>query len=126
MSTSSERMSSPSATKSSSAEARTSSHSRSRLVLCPKKGTEGRNDKGTVHQWERALPPRAHCCRLVWLAQRLSGTRATGVVDATRRLLAVQAQDPRAARLALQVRTAQKRASAVDRALSEQRSLIST
>ncbi len=59
-------------------------------------------------------------------AQRLSGTPATGVVTATRHLLAVQAQDPRAARLAIRVRTAEGRASAVDRALTEERSLIIT
>jgi hypothetical protein len=48
------------------------------------------------------------------------------VVDATRHLLAVQAQDPRAARLAIRVRTSERRASAVDRALTEERSLIIT
>jgi hypothetical protein len=59
-------------------------------------------------------------------AQRLSGTPATDVVDAARHLLAVQAQDLRAARLALRVRTSEKRASALDRALTEDRSLIIT
>ena len=59
-------------------------------------------------------------------AQRLSGSPAGGVVEATRRLLAVQAQDPRAARLALRVRTAGGHASAVDRALTDERSLIVT
>lgn len=59
-------------------------------------------------------------------AQLLSGAPATNVVDATRHLLAVQAQDPRAARLAIRVRTSEQRASAVDRALTEDRALIIT
>lgn len=59
-------------------------------------------------------------------AQRLSGEPSGDVVDATRRLLAVQAQDPRGARLALRVRTAGGHASAVDHALSTERSLIIT
>lgn len=59
-------------------------------------------------------------------AQRLSGNPAADVVDATRHLLAVQAQDARAARLAIRVRTSEERASAVDRALTEDRSLIIT
>ncbi len=59
-------------------------------------------------------------------AQRLSGTPSTDALDATRHLLAVQAQDPRAARLAIRVRTAERRASAVDRALTDERSLIIT
>src|SRR5580704_5649993 len=59
-------------------------------------------------------------------AQRLSGPPAVNVVDATRHLLAVQGQDPRAARLALRVRTARGHASAVDHALTVERSLIIT
>ena len=59
-------------------------------------------------------------------AQRLSGTPALDVVDATRHLLAVQGQDPRAARLALRARTAGGHASAVDHALTDERSLIIT
>ncbi len=59
-------------------------------------------------------------------AQRLSGDPAASVVEATRHLLAVQAQDPRAARLALRARTAGGRASDVDRALTEERSVIVT
>ncbi len=60
------------------------------------------------------------------VAQRLSGAPAADVVDATRHLLAVQAQDPRGARLALRARTAGGHASAVDHALTDQRSLIIT
>jgi len=59
-------------------------------------------------------------------AQLLSGVPATDVVAATRRLLAVQGQDPRAARLALRPRTAGGHASAVNHALTHERSLIIT
>lgn len=59
-------------------------------------------------------------------AQRLSGTPAVDVVEATRHLLAVQGQDPRAARLALRARMACGHASAVDHALTDERSLIIT
>ncbi len=59
-------------------------------------------------------------------AQGLSGPRAADVVDGTRRLLAVQAQDPRGARLALRARTAAGHASAVDHALTDERSLVIT
>jgi hypothetical protein len=59
-------------------------------------------------------------------AQRLSGVPPAGVVDATRHLLAVQAQDPRGARLALRARTLGGHASAVDHALSTERSLLIT
>ena len=59
-------------------------------------------------------------------AQRLSGTPAGGVIDATRHLLAVQAQDPRGARLALRARTAGAHASAIDHALTDERSLVVT
>ena len=52
-------------------------------------------------------------------AQGLSGAPAADVVDATRRLLAVQAQDPRGARLAMRVRTSGGHASAVDQALND-------
>lgn len=71
-----------------------------------------------LHSTESSLLP----ARLA--AQRLSGTPAAGVVEATRHLLAVQAQDPRGARLALRVRTAGGHASAVDEALTKDRSLI--
>ncbi len=59
-------------------------------------------------------------------AQKLSGSPAAGPVEATRHLLAVQAQDPRAARLAVRVRTDGGHASAVDRALTTERSLVIT
>ena len=59
-------------------------------------------------------------------AQRLTGPPASDVLDATRHLLAVQAQDPRGARLALRARVAAGRASDVDRALTDERSLVIT
>ena len=59
-------------------------------------------------------------------AQGLSGPPAPSVVEATRRLLAVQAQDPRGARLALRVRSTAASAAEVDHALSTERSLIIT
>jgi hypothetical protein len=59
-------------------------------------------------------------------AQRLSGPPAAGPLEVARHLLAVQAQDARAARLAIRVRSADGHRSDVDRALSEERSLIIT
>jgi hypothetical protein len=55
------------------------------------------------------------------LLHRPAGTVATAVVRA---LLAVQAQDGRAARLALRARTAGLTAAAIDAALTEERSLV--
>ena len=57
-------------------------------------------------------------------AQLLSGPPAAGPVDVVRRLLAVQAQDPRGARLAVRARTEGLLAADVDRALSVERSLL--
>jgi hypothetical protein len=48
------------------------------------------------------------------------------VLEATRHLLAVQAQDPRGARLALRARTVDGHSSDLDRALTDERSLIIT
>lgn len=59
-------------------------------------------------------------------AQRLSGPPAADPLDATRHLLAVQAQDPRGARLAVRARTGHGHASSVDRALTDERSLVVT
>jgi Winged helix DNA-binding domain len=58
-------------------------------------------------------------------AQRLVGA-ADSAVEATRHLLAVQAQDPRAARLAVRVRSRAERAADVDDALTTERSLVIT
>jgi DNA glycosylase AlkZ-like len=59
-------------------------------------------------------------------AQGLSGAPAAGPLEATRRLLAVQAQDPRGARLAIRARSSSAHASDLDRALTEDRSLVIT
>ncbi len=57
-------------------------------------------------------------------AQLLAGPPARDPVAVARRLLAVQAQDPRGARLAIRARTRGLTAADVDRALSEDRSLL--
>src|SRR4051794_32470330 len=57
-------------------------------------------------------------------AQLLSGRPATTPEQVAERLLAVQAQDPRGARLSVRARTRGLQASDVDRALTEDRSLV--
>lgn len=57
-------------------------------------------------------------------AQRLSGPPARDPVAVAQQLLAVQAQDARGARLAIRARTRGLHASDVDRALTEDRSLV--
>ncbi len=59
-------------------------------------------------------------------AQRLFGRLAADPVEVTRALLAVQAQDPRAARLAIRARTRGGHSTDIDRALTEERSLVIT
>jgi Winged helix DNA-binding domain len=59
-------------------------------------------------------------------AQLLAGPRASDPVAVARRLLAVQGQDPRGARLAIRARSVGLSAADVDRALSEDRSLLIT
>jgi hypothetical protein len=59
-------------------------------------------------------------------AQLLAGPKASDPVEVARRLLAVQGQDPRGARLAIRVRSEGLSAADVDRALSEDRSLLIT
>ena len=59
-------------------------------------------------------------------AQLLSGPPAGEVVDVVRRLLAVQAQDPRGARLAIRARSAGLSVADVDRALTDDRSVVIT
>jgi hypothetical protein len=58
--------------------------------------------------------------------QLLSGPPATKVEDVVRRIFAVQAQDPRGARLAIRSRSTGLHASDVDRALDDKSVLIST
>jgi winged helix DNA-binding protein len=59
-------------------------------------------------------------------SQRLAGGKNADVLETTRHLLAVQGQDPRGARLALRSRTVGTHASDIDRALTEERSLVIT
>jgi Winged helix DNA-binding domain len=59
-------------------------------------------------------------------AQLLSGQPAASAVDVVGRLLAVQGQDPRGARLAIRARSAGLTAADVDRALTGDRSLLIT
>jgi hypothetical protein len=59
-------------------------------------------------------------------AQLLAGEPARSPVEVTRRLLAVQGQDPRGARLAIRSRSSGLTAADVDRALTEDRSLLIT
>jgi Winged helix DNA-binding domain len=59
-------------------------------------------------------------------AQALSGLPLKRPVDVAERLLAVQGQDPRGARLAVRARTTGLTAADVDRALTEDRSLLIT
>jgi len=59
-------------------------------------------------------------------AQGLAGERLKNPVAVAERLLAVQGQDPRGARLAVRARTSGLSVADVDRALSEERSLLIT
>ena len=59
-------------------------------------------------------------------AQLLSGSPARDPVSVARRLLAIQGQDQRGARLAIRVRSTGLSAADVDRALTEERSLLIT
>ncbi|TAK70339.1 MAG: winged helix DNA-binding domain-containing protein [Actinomycetota bacterium] len=59
-------------------------------------------------------------------AQLLAGRPARRVTDVVRRLLAVQAQDPRGMRLAVRARSSGLTAADVDRALTEDRSVVVT
>ncbi len=59
-------------------------------------------------------------------AQLLSGPPGRSAVDVAGRLLAIQGQDPRGARLAVRARSAGLRAADVDRGLTADRSLVIT
>jgi Winged helix DNA-binding domain len=59
-------------------------------------------------------------------AQLLSGAQARSAVEVAERLLAIQGQDPRGARLAVRSRSAGLTAADVDRALTEDRTLLIT
>jgi hypothetical protein len=58
--------------------------------------------------------------------QLLAGPAARDPVGVAQRLLAVQGQDPRGARLAIRARSEALAAADVDRALTEERSLLIT
>src|ERR1700743_1780346 len=60
------------------------------------------------------------------VAQLLSGRPARDPLTVTQRLLAVQGQDPRGARLAIRARSTRLTARDVDRALTDERSLLIT
>lgn len=59
-----------------------------------------------------------------YVAQLLAGPPAADALSVVERLLAVQAQDPRGARLAIRARSAGVSAGDVDRALSQDRSML--
>jgi Winged helix DNA-binding domain len=59
-----------------------------------------------------------------YVAQLLAGPPAADALTVVERLLAVQAQDPRGARLAIRARSAGLSAADVDRALSKDRSMV--
>jgi hypothetical protein len=59
-----------------------------------------------------------------YVAQLLAGPQAADALTVVERLLAVQAQDPRGARLAIRVRSAGLSGANVDRALSDDRSML--
>src|SRR5947209_1495118 len=59
-------------------------------------------------------------------AQLLAGRPAREPLAVAQRLLAIQAQDPRGARLAIRARTSGLHSAAIDRALTEERSLVIT
>jgi hypothetical protein len=75
-------------------------------------------------------PTSEHTADATWAArhhaQMLSEPRATDPVEVVGHLLAVQAQDPRAMRLTIRSRSTGLTASAVDRALTLDRSLVVT
>jgi hypothetical protein len=70
------------------------------------------------------VPDDTLACRLT--AQLLAGEPAREPAAVAERLLAIQAQDPRGARLAVRARTTGLAAADVDRALTEERSLVLT
>ena len=57
-------------------------------------------------------------------AQMLAGSKARDPVDVVERLLAVQGQDPRGARLSIRARSRGLKASDIDHALTDDRSLV--
>jgi hypothetical protein len=74
---------------------------------------------GIAASWRRMLADRL-------TAQLLAGPPAGDPLAVAERLLAIQGQDPRGARLAVRARTSGLHASDIDRALSEDRTLLIT
>jgi hypothetical protein len=78
---------------------------------------------------ERAIPGRRVSVQLLparLTAQLLAGRRPRDAVAVAERLLAIQAQDARGARLAIRARTTGLHAADIDRELTERRSLLIT
>jgi hypothetical protein len=73
-----------------------------------------------------APAPAAATLRERFAAQLLVGAPARAALQVTERLLAIQGQDPRGARLAIRARSSGLSAADVDRALTEERSLLIT
>src|SRR5438128_5617757 len=88
--------------------------------------SSGRRPRDRVESVKRLRPGERSLLLARLAAQSLSGPPAAGPLEVTRRLLAVQAQDPRGARLAVRARGASPHASDLDRALTEDRSLVIT
>jgi hypothetical protein len=72
------------------------------------------------------VAPDAEVVRRRLTTQGLAGPPARDAVSVARRLLAIQGQDPRGARLAIRARTRGVTGADVDRALTEDRSLVIT
>jgi winged helix DNA-binding protein len=72
----------------------------------------------------RLHPPQPTVAEERLAAQLLTGPPATGAVEATRHLLAIQAQDMRGAKLAVRARTTGLTAADFERELTERRSLV--
>jgi hypothetical protein len=87
-------------------------------------GASGRRETGVAA--EVSSVPDADVSDRRFAAQLLSGPPAAAPVDVVERLLAVQGQDPRGARLAVRARTTRLSAADVDRALTQDRSLLIT
>jgi hypothetical protein len=68
----------------------------------------------------------AHVLKRRLTAQLLAGPPARSPLAVAERLLAIQAQDPRGARLAIRARTSGGDAAGIDRELTERRSLVIT
>ena len=84
-----------------------------------------RSDRIAARQRQHRLVPRPPLAERL-TAQALAGEPLRSPEAVAERLLAVQGQDPRGARLAVRARTEGVTAADVDRALSEDRSLLIT